>query len=63
MLHNDEVALVDNGFRDVMYFLKHEKNLRFYIPGTGDRDTYEANLARFVTKMRWIIEQVFGQLE
>ena len=63
MLHNDDVALVDNGFQNVMDFLKDEKNLRVYIPGTGDRDTYEANLARFVTKVRCIIEQVLGQLK
>ena len=40
MLHNYEFALVDNGFQDVMDFLKDEKNLRVDIPGTGDRDTY-----------------------
>lgn len=40
-----------------------ERGLTAYVPGTGQRDTVEANKARFVTKVRWVNEQVFGRLK
>lgn len=63
VLREKDVILVDNGFRDILDFLINQKKLQAYIPGTGERDTLEANQARFVTKVRWIIEQVFGRLK
>lgn len=58
----NDVVIVDNGFRDVVGALQ-DKGLKTYIPGTGQRDTAEANKARFVTKLRWVNEQVFGRLK
>lgn len=56
------MIIVDNGFRDVVGALE-DKGLSTYIPGTGQRGTAEANKARFVTKIRWVNEQVFGRLK
>lgn len=61
-LHRNDVIIVDNGFRDVLGDLK-ERGLTAYVPGTGQRDTLEANKARFVTKIRWANEQLFGRLK
>lgn len=58
----NDVIIVDNGFRDVLDELK-KRGLVAYVPGTGQRDTVEANKARFVTKVRWINEQLFGRLK
>lgn len=62
VLQKDDVIIVDNGFRDVVDKLK-EKGLNTYVPGTGQRNTLEANKARFVTKVRWVNEQLFGRLK
>lgn len=62
VLQKDDVIIVDNGFRDAVDELK-EKGLKPYVPGTGQRDTLEANKARFVTKIRWANEQLFGRLK
>lgn len=62
IFQRNDVLFVDNGFRDVLEELK-DRELLAYIPGTGKRDTLEANKARLVTKVRWIIEQVFGRLK
>lgn len=56
-----DIILVDRGFR-VMEFLRKEKKLNVYCPGLGQLDTLKAN-SWFVTKIRWIIEQVFGRLK
>ncbi|XP_037030484.1 uncharacterized protein LOC119070320 [Bradysia coprophila] len=61
-LRKNDVIVVDNGFRDVLGDLS-ERGLLAYVPGTGQRDTFEANKARFVTKIRWVNEQVFGRLK
>lgn len=62
VLQKDDVIIVDNGFRDAVDTLK-DRGLVAYVPGTGQRDTVEANKARFVTKIRWVNEQVFGRLK
>lgn len=61
-IEDGDVVLVDRGFRDAMQFLR-DKNLRVFSPGLGQLDTEEANVSRFVTKVRWVIEQVFGRLK
>lgn len=61
-LRKNDVAIVDNGFRDAVDSLK-EKGIIAYLPGTGQRDTLDANKARFVTKVRWVNEQWFGRLK
>jgi len=60
---NIDIVLVDRDFRDVVNFLITNKKLYVYCPGLGQLDTIEANTSRFVTKCRWIIEQVFGRLK
>lgn len=55
--------LVDRSFRDVLNFLTETKKLNTHCPRFGQLDTLEANISRFVTKCRWIIEQVFGRLK
>lgn len=62
VLRKNDVIVVDNGFRDVLNDLR-KKDFAAYIPGTGQRDTLESNKARFVTKIRWVNEQVFGRLK
>lgn len=37
--------------------------MNVYCPNLGQLDTLEANSLQFVTKERWIIEQVFGRLK
>jgi len=58
--HEGDIVLVDRGFRDVVNFLTTNKKLHVYYPGLGQLNTIEANTSRFVTKCRWVIEQVFG---
>ena len=56
-------VLVDTGFGDVLHFLTKTKKLYVYCPGLGQLETMEANMIRFITKCRWIIEQVFDRLK
>lgn len=62
IIHENDIVLLDRGFRDVN-FLTTNKKLHVYCPGLGQLDTIEANSSRFVTKCRWVIEQVFGRLK
>lgn len=62
VLKKNDVIVVDNGFRDVLEDLG-KKEFLAYVPGTGQRGTVDANRARFVTKIRWVNEQVFGRLK
>jgi len=55
--------LIDRGFRDVVNFLTINKKLHVYCAELGQLDTIEANTSRFVTKCRWVIEQVFGRFK
>jgi len=61
-IHEGDIVLIDRGFRDVN-FLTTNKKLHAYCPGLGQLDTIEANTSRFVTKCRWVIEQVFDRLK
>lgn len=62
-LQEGDVILADRGFRDVITYLKEDKKFNVYCPGIGQLETIEANQSRFVTKVRWVIEQVFGRLK
>lgn len=62
-IHHGDTVLVDRGFRDVLDFLRDEKLLNVFCPGLGQLETQDANASRFVTKCRWVIEQVFGRLK
>lgn len=41
-------------------FLEEQKKFQVCTPGLGQFETIEANKSRFITKVRWVIEQVFG---
>jgi len=58
---HEDIVLVDRS--DVVNFLITNKKLHVYCPGLGQLDTIKANTSRFVTKCRWVIEQVFGRLK
>jgi len=62
-IYEGDIALVNKGFRDVVSFLTTNKKLHVYCPGLGQLDIIEANTSRFITKCRWIIEQVFGRFK
>ncbi|KYN23462.1 hypothetical protein ALC57_04098 [Trachymyrmex cornetzi] len=63
IIHENDVILVDRGFRDVIQFLTEHKGVKVHCPGLGQLNTLDANLSRFVTKCRWIVEQVFARLK
>lgn len=52
IIHENDIVLLDRGFRDVVNFLTTNKKLHVYCPGLGQLDTIEANTSRFVTKCR-----------
>jgi len=58
IIHKGDI-LVNRGFRDVVNFLTTNKKLHVYCPELGQLNTIEVNTSRFVTKCRWVIEQVF----
>lgn len=65
LLQAGDVLVTDRGFRDVLPFLR-ELGFQVKIPsGTAATRlcTLEANRNRLVTKVRWIIEQVFGRIK
>jgi len=72
-IHEGDIVLVNRSFRDVVNFLTTNKKLHVYCPGLdiievnisriSQLDIIEVNISRFVTKCRWIIEQVFGRLK
>lgn len=65
LLQAGDVLVTDRGFRDVLPYLRG-RGLQVRSPsGTAATRlcTLEANRNRLVTKVRWIIEQVFGRLK
>jgi len=60
---HEGIVLVDRGICDVVNFLTTNKKLHVYCPRLGQLDTIEANISRFITKCRCVIEQVFGRLK
>lgn len=63
IIEEGDFMFLDRGFRDVLTYLTEIKKIRAYIPGLGCLETLEANITRFITKIRWIIEQLFGRLK
>ncbi|CAF2876294.1 unnamed protein product [Rotaria sp. Silwood2] len=65
-LHKDNVLIVDRGFRDVIPTIKHF-GYEAVMPSSLNRreqlSTEEANYTRLITKVRWIIESVNGQIK
>jgi len=62
-IRKGDIALIDTGFRDVVNFLTTNKKFHVYCPELSQLDTIEANTSIFVTKCRWLIEQIFGRLK
>lgn len=63
IMEKGDFVLMDRGFRDVLPYLTDTKGFKGYIPGLGKLETSQANMTRLITKIRWVIEQVFGRLK
>ncbi|XP_076288271.1 uncharacterized protein LOC143212878 [Lasioglossum baleicum] len=65
LLQPNDICVVDRGFRDVVEHLK-SKGYNVLMPACkGNRaqlTTAEANSSRFVTKIRWVVEAVHGDI-
>ncbi|XP_071181323.1 uncharacterized protein [Mytilus edulis] len=66
-LQQDDVCIVDRGFRDVVEYLEQQGysvQMPLYLKkGQKQHTTEEANSSRLVTKVRWIVESVNGRLK
>lgn len=65
ILRPGDYFILDRGFRDVKNFLE-AKGYKVLMPALkgkhGQLTTKEANDSRFVTKIRWVVEAVHGQI-
>lgn len=63
---NDDIVLVDRGYRDAIPFLQllgiDSKMPALIPPGHRQLSTEDANETRIITKSRWIVESRNGQL-
>lgn len=66
MLKKGDIIVVDRGFRDVIVYLE-ELGFKVLMPALkGKRNqltTDESNESRFVTKIRWVVEAVHGDIK
>ena len=66
-LEESDNFIVDRGFRDVLELLKssgYEPYMPSYMkPGQSQHDTDTANVDRFCTKTRWVVESYHGRLK
>lgn len=66
-LQQDDVLIVDRGFRDSISFLESlgiQAQMPAFLPkGQKQHTADEANSSRLVTKIRWIVESVNGRLK
>ena len=66
-LNEEDVLIVDRGFRDAEQFLK-DLNFKVEMPcitvkGMKQQTTDEANASRLVTKVRWVVESANGRIK
>ena len=66
-LHEDDVMIVDRGFRDSLDFL-HEFGIKTEMPsflnkGQKQHDVQNSNSSRLTTKIRWVVESANGRLK
>ncbi|CAG2251516.1 unnamed protein product [Mytilus edulis] len=66
-MHDDDVMVVDRGFRDAEEFLK-KLNFKVEMPcflkkGAKQQTVDEANTTRLVTKVRWVVESANGRIK
>lgn len=65
LLQPGDICIVDRGFRDVVDFLKQQGYPVLMPALKGKRaklTVREANASRFVTKVRWIVEAIYGAI-
>ncbi|XP_044586031.1 uncharacterized protein LOC123266063 [Cotesia glomerata] len=66
LLKKGDIIVVDRGFRDVIVYLE-ELGFKVLMPALkGKRNqltTDESNESRFVTKIRWVVEAVHGDIK
>ena len=62
LLKDNDIFVLDRGFRDCVKELEDEYNLQVKMPALLGKEkqlnTEAANLSRFVTKIRWVIEVI-----
>lgn len=66
-IQDDDIIILDRGFRDSLGVLK-ALGIDAAMPsflGSNSRqfDVYDANLSRFITKLRWVVESVNARLK
>lgn len=63
----NDVFIVDRGFRDAVDFLEEagfQVKMPCYLPkGSKQHSTEEANMSRLITKVRWVVESVNGRIK
>lgn len=65
LLRPNDVFVVDRGFRDVVNYIRDEGYVVLMPALKGNRaqlPTEEANMSRRVTKIRWVVEAVYGAI-
>ncbi|XP_041357860.1 uncharacterized protein LOC121374814 [Gigantopelta aegis] len=67
-IQENNVCIVDRGFRDAVVFLNLEQGLDVKMPsylpkGQKQHTTAEANSSRLITKARWVVESVNVRLK
>ena len=66
-LQEDDICIVDRGFRDSVEFLKkrgYDVHMPSYLQkGQKQHSSEEANLSRLITKVRWVVESVNGRIK
>jgi hypothetical protein len=58
-LHDDDIIIVDRGFRDAVYSMEElglQVKMPAFLKGKKQFSTQEANQTRIITKNRWVIE-------
>lgn len=66
-LHEDDVMIIDRGFRDSLEFL-HELGIKTEMPcflnkGEKQHTVRDSNCSRLTTKIRWIVESANGRIK
>ncbi|CAF4084367.1 unnamed protein product [Rotaria magnacalcarata] len=64
-LHEDDILIVDRGFRDAISAIKHfgyEPVMPSFLKRREQLSTDEVNYTRLITKVRWVIERIWCRL-
>ena len=68
LLKEEDILIVDRGFRDAIQILKEKYKIKTIMPSLLPKNqnqftAEEANNSRLCTKMRWVIESINGLLK